>query len=397
MPCRQPPSGVELVTKNPTELALIARGVDIALARKLREERWTLAKLQQHSLQQLIEMGLTEEAACSILGNGRPPVPVESLVKTLFANRWVCCVCRDSSLPVIVHHIEPWAKSRDHSQKNLAVLCSLHHGEAHTTHSLELNLTSDRLRAGKLAWEKEVERLDPLAIFKSTQLMACQWWYFNHLRVFEIAGELGVDVTQLDGFQRARRANLCDEEGYPSIRERRMYIGPATLTLQRYMTNMLKVALGHARVQNISDDLDRGTVKRLIAEGELIFVQGSYHLSNLPPKGSGEDLVSGRRRVNDIEITFVFDRNEGTSGSARNLWLRGTQNLGCLLRVNSLRRDLNGTLQIGTTVLAIRSAHEELKSRLYEIGLLQSGLIGQEAEDDEYDQFEVAVDEESSW
>jgi hypothetical protein len=239
----------------------------------------------------------------------------------------------------------------------------------------------------KVTWEKEVECLDPLAIFKSTQLMACQWWYFNHLRIFEIAGELGVDVTQLDGFQSARRASLCDEEGYPSAR----YIGATALILQRYMTNMLKVALGYARVQNISDDLDRGTIKRLIAEGELIFVQGSYHFSNLPSNSSGEDLVSGRRRVNDIEITFVFDRNEGTSSSARNLWLKGTQNLGCLLRVNSLRRDLNGTLQIGTTVLAIRSAHEELKTRLYEIGLFKSGLKGHEAEDYEYNELEEEV------
>ena len=385
------------MTRNQTELALIARGVDITLARKLREERWTLAKLQQQNLQQLIEVGLTEEAAQTILGNGRPPIPVESLVKTLFANRWVCCVCRDPNFPVIVHHIEPWAKSRDHSEKNLAVLCSVHHGEAHTIHMLELSLTPDRLKAVKVAWEREVERLDPSAIFTSTQLMACQWWYFNHHRVFEIASELGVDFTQISGFQGARSANLCNEEGIPCIRDELMYSGTAGLILQRYMASMLKIAMGHARVQNISDDLDRGTLKRLIAEGELIFVQGSYTFSDLPAKGMDEDLVSGRRHVNDIEITFVFNRNEGTSISARYNWLRGTQNLGCLLRVNSLRRDLKGALRIGTTVLAIRSAHVELKSRLYEIGLLRSGLIGREAEDDEHDEFEEDVDEEPAW
>lgn len=39
--------------------------------------------------------------------------------------------------------------------------------------------------------------------------------------------------------------------------------------------------------------------------------------------GAGGDLVRGCRRVNNVEITFVFDRNEGTSGSARNEWLVG--------------------------------------------------------------------------
>ncbi len=376
------------MTKNPTELALIARGVNVALARALRKEKWTLAKLQQQSHQQLIDLGLTEEAVRAMRGTGRPPIPTETLVKTLFANRWVCCVCRNANLPVIVHHIEAWAESHDHSEKNLAVLCSIHHGEAHTVRTLEQNLTADRLKQIKVAWEKEVGRLDTIAIFTSTQLMACQWWYFNHLRIFEIARTHEVDLTQLNGFQGARNANLCDENGDLFESAGSMYRASAALTLQHYMTSMLEVALGNIRVQNISDDLDRGTLKCLIAEGELIFVQGSYTLSDLPQSTRGEDWVSGRRHVNGIEISFVFNREEGTSGSARNLWLRGTQNLGCLLRVNRLNKDLKGRLQIEATVLAIRSAHEELKSRIYEIGLYLSGLIGRIDEDGDNDDFE---------
>ena len=134
-------------------------------------------------------------------------------------------------------------------------------------------------------------------------------------------------------------------------------------------------------MQNISDELDRGTLKCLIAEGELVFVQGSYAFSDLPPSAHGGDWVSGRRHVNGVEISFVFNRLEGTSGSARSLWLRGTQHLGCLLRVNRLHKDL----KIEATALAIRSAHEELKSRLYEIGLYRSGLIGRDDDDDDDD------------
>lgn len=368
-------------------MALIARGIDSALARKLREEKWTLAKLQSQSLQELVDLGVDEEAASTILGDSRPPIPSDVLVRILFANRWLCCVCRDESRPIIVHHIKSWAESRDHSQDNLAVLCSVHHGEAHSTHALELTLTPDRLKAEKAAWEQEVKGLDPHAVLKATQLQGNQWWYFNHLRVFEISQQLGVAVTDLPGFRRAFDAQLCDEDGYPRCSSGPMYRGPSALILSRYMTNMLQAAMGYACVRNISDDLDRGTLKFLVTDGDLIFVQGSYRFSTLPPDSSGSDLVEGVRSANGVEITFVFDRNEGTSGSARNLWLRGINTLGCLLLVNRVQRHSRGTLHIEATVLAIRSAHHELKSRSYEIGLYQSGLIGQsDLDDDAYDE-----------
>ncbi|WP_139210997.1 hypothetical protein [Pseudomonas coleopterorum] len=159
------------------------------------------------------------------------------------------------------------------------------------------------------------------------------------------------------------------------------------------MSNMLRAAMDHACVRNISDDLDRSTLDILVTPGDLVFVQGSYHFTDMPPDGSGADMVRGRRRVNKVEIKFVFDRNEGTSSSARTEWLLGVHTLGCLLRVNKLQRDLNGVLHLAATVLAIRSAHEELKSRMYEIGLYQSGLIGHE--DEELEDFDSEHDEES--
>lgn len=371
----------------------MTRGIDSALARKLREEKWTLAKLRMQRPEKLLELGLSESVVPKILGKGRPPIPTDLLIKTLYDNRWLCCVCRDAERPVVVHHIKSWAESRDHSPANLAVLCSIHHGEAHSTHALELTLTADRLKAMKGAWEQSVSRDDQLAIFKSTQLMSCQWWYFNHLRVFEIAEHVGVEITQLKGFQGALSNGACDGEGYLCPTEGLLYVGQArSLSLYRYMSSMLKAAIGHAFVRNISDELDRGTLDILVTPGDLVFVQGSYHFTDIPD-GSGTDMVRGRRSVNKVEITFVFDRNEGTSGSARTEWLLGVRSLGCLLRANKLERDIKGILHIEATVLAIRSAHEELKTRMYEIGLYRSGLIGHEVEDEEWDDSEPDDDE----
>lgn len=383
------------MTKNRIELALIARGIDSALAEKLRKEKWTLAKLQLQTPEKLLDLGITETVVPVIHGKGRPPIPTDYLIKTLYDHRWLCCVCRDPARPIIVHHIKPWAESRDHSQANLAVLCSIHHGEAHSTHALELTLTADRLKAAKAAWEQEVTRLDPLAIFQATQLRSCQWWYFNHLRVFEIAEQVGIDITKLQGFQSSLRNGVCDEDGYLCFREGPLYVDYAPRhALYRYMSSMLEAALGHACVRNISDDLDRGTLDILITPGDLVFVQGSYHFTNIPPDGSGSDLVRARRSANNVKITFIFDRNEGTSGSARYEWLLRVRALGCLLRVNKLRKDAKGALHIEGTVLAIRDAHQDLKTRAYEVGLQKSGLIevDDDEEDDEFDIFDYEDD-----
>lgn len=49
---------------------------------------------------------------------------------------------------------------------------------------------------------------------------------------------------------------------------------------------------------------------------------------------------------------------------------------------------------IRATVLAIRDAHHELKSRMYEDGLYRSGLIGGDNEDDEFYILDFEDDEE---
>ena len=94
------------MTRNPVERALMTRGIDSALARKLREEKWTLAKLRMQRPEKLLELGLSESVVPKILGKGRPPIPTDLLIKTLYDNRWLCCVCRDAERPVVVHHIK---------------------------------------------------------------------------------------------------------------------------------------------------------------------------------------------------------------------------------------------------------------------------------------------------
>jgi hypothetical protein len=104
------------------------------------------------------------------------------------------------------------------------------------------------------------------------------------------------------------------------------------------MTEVLASVLEQAVPRNISDDLDRGTLPALLTSGDIIFVQGRHFFTSADTPDTREDLVRGRRSANQVEISFIFNRHEGTSGSARTLWLCGTQILCSIFLVNRIER-----------------------------------------------------------
>lgn len=64
----------------------MARGIHSALARKQREDKWTLAKLQSLSPEKLLDLRISEAVVPVILGEGRPPitaVPTATLHSTV--------------------------------------------------------------------------------------------------------------------------------------------------------------------------------------------------------------------------------------------------------------------------------------------------------------------------
>lgn len=373
------------MTNNKTEKALIARGFDSELAASIRKRGYTLESLKLEDDGRLSALGLSEAQVKMLRREPRPPIPMEDLTRVLFDNRWVCCVCRDSSRPIVVHHIREWSDSRDHTPANLAVLCSLHHGEAHTHHHLEQNLTALRITQFKAMWEAQVRREDAVAIQGGTVLQAETWFYFNHLRLYELSLELGVNVAALSDLPAAVTAGVCRPDGTVSKAAAAgsfMYADSDRTQLFRFMLGLLRAVLAEAPLHNISDYLDRGVLGCCLVPGDVVFVQGLHTFSPQNPAPAGSQLSRGQRSANRVVVSFVFDLSEATSSSAWSTWLRGTRNVGCLLRVQHLSR-LGTKLHIECTVLAIRSSFLELKHRLYELHLLESGLPLRNGESDE--------------
>ena len=136
------------------------RGFDSETANRLASAGYSLNSLKSLDKNSLQALNISEELIQALLQEPRPPIPTEILNKVLYESRMTCCVCRDRSQGIIVHHIHEFSDSRNHGEENLVVLCLNHHGEAHTRRELQLNLTPERLREFKARWLKDVKQYD---------------------------------------------------------------------------------------------------------------------------------------------------------------------------------------------------------------------------------------------
>jgi HNH endonuclease len=380
---REPDSG-----NNRSDLALIGRGITTTKAVKLRKEGYTLGKLQQMKKPDLEELGLNKLVIDNILGSGRPPPPTANLIEVLYANKFMCCVCRKPKRGVIVHHIKKWADSRDHAVKNLAVLCSLDHARVHTTSELTKNLDPTTLRGFKKKWEAEVAKMDPKAILDQSRQHASAWQYFNHQRLFELATQQGIRFENLDGYEVAFRLKMCTKDGLLLPRPKNtgwMYDGGDGRPLYSYVRDVLNTSLKKLTVANISDDLERGVVPAILSPGDFVLVQGAHISSPQNDRNQGPgQTTDGLRKANKVIVEFTFDRWEATSSSAHRRWLSGKVEVTSIIRVSTKSRTKSGKLRIPGTVMAIAQGFSGFKTREYSTYPYRYGvhLVNEDDDDD---------------
>jgi len=353
---------------NRTVAAFIDRGMDHRLAQTLSKRGWTLAKLKQTEPAELSALGLSDGIARKILSGRRPPIPFNELAAALIASRFTCCVCHDPQKSVVIHHIEDWAQSRDHTASNLAVLCLDHHDKAHKQGGHTRNLTHDLVHQAKHDWEAKVAKLDTRAILDASAIDSDVWWLFNHIRLFSLASDLMLDLSRVEGFAGARDRALIDNSGVPRARPPHtswMYQGGDGSPLYRYVTGVLRATLSHLTVYNISDDLDRSTLSSIVRPDQFLFLQGTFNFQTrgVAALGPGQTVV-GVRHVNGVKVSFTADRWEAVSNSAWSNWLKGRREIACALRVINVTRS-EGMIHIETTAIAISAPLGGLKTREY--------------------------------
>lgn len=358
---------------NPTVAAFMRRGFDDVRAAELHADGHTVGSLKQVSDARLEELGISAAERVALRAGARAEIPFESLARVLWANRWTCCVCRKAGRAIIVHHIRPWAESRDHSEGNLAVLCLEHHARAHTRGDLEQNLTERRLLDAKARWEEAVRHLDPMAILDATRADGFTWWWFNHRRLFELAQRYEVDVRALPSFRALVQSGIVDSEGNIAPgREKlpHLYNTGEGIFLYRYISSVAEQVLRSASIFNISEDLDRGLLARVVREGDIVLVQGRHFFKQRVKLDRGPGQVTDvHRKTNGVRISFSIDRWEATSTSAWAMWLSGTHGAASIVRVVDVQQDKDALL-IKCSALAIGFELEGLANRSYVGGLI---------------------------
>jgi hypothetical protein len=357
-----------------TLTALLARGIDSSTAKKIISQGKTVKALKILSKKELLALGLSDSCAARFIVERRDPIPADTVVEVLFSNRSRCCVCRSDDMDIILHHIDEYSSTKDHSLKNLAVLCLRHHGEVHTQRELSRNLDSKTLRKLKKAWEAEVASLDTRAILSlaNADRDTVRFDYINHFRIFEMAQAKHLVLSETNYYDQALRRHLIEaggnpvspkDLGYPDAWQR--YDFADGMFLYPYVFEVVKRVLKDTPIINVSDHLDRGWLRRILRHGDIICLQGAHtfkrHSNVTSPQ---KDKVMVTRKLKDIEFIYSIDLWDSTSNSARGVHLTGRKSAMSLAKVKTLNED-GPLLSVTCSAIAIGSGFESLKTRDY--------------------------------
>ncbi len=356
--------------KNKSFEALVSRKVDSRLAQSLLEAGHTLASLSQMSEAKLSKLSITAEAI-GYIHNHRPRIPSKVLNSVLFKSRWTCCVCHDPTKEIILHHIDEWSESRDHSEKNLVALCLNDHGKAHSQNQLSLNLNPKALKAAKKQWQQEVRASDArnLVLASAFSDNSHCWYHINHQRIFSAAKKVGVNFQQMPDYPAMLSLGLINSDGLLTLGHMsnniHAYAHGNCMVQYSYVHDVMTEYLDSIALDNVSDYLDKGSVGHRIREGDTIYLQGAFTFKDKSTAGQGLGQNRKlRRRVGGVEFVSIFDGWDSTSTSAWGCWLRGRQSAGALLKVRSIKENSN-RIKFKCTTLAVAFGLNDLKSRQY--------------------------------
>lgn len=306
-----------------TIVALMARGLDSESANKIKNSGYTLRKLKSVSDEKLKSLGLSVDFIQKIRSESRPPVPVDTANEVLFSCRYCCCICRDPLKPVILHHIEPWEKSRNHNKENLAVLCLLHHAQAHTVSELSVNLTAQRIKDAMNRWVKEAKSLDSGLAYGLMKKQTVCWDYYNPGRIFELSEQLGINFTLFKEFETLFEKGIVDNRGIFTPQSRWsvdttysshwLYFmeGPV---INAYMANITAEIAKHIMPKILNGIWSEREIKQFLKPGDAVILQGAFYFKKCSNKDNGTGQIrKAYRRAYGIRFEFEFDAYYATS------------------------------------------------------------------------------------
>jgi hypothetical protein len=348
--------------------ALLARNVELHLAKRIISEGYNLSTLKLSSTEQLESLGLTQETIKIISEENRPPISNETVIKLLYESKFTCCVCRDPSKGIIIHHIDEWHKSKSHDESNLVVLCSNHHDLAHTQKSLTLQLSPERLIGFKTQWLKAVAYQDSQTILGLIGPYS-RWDYINQNRIFECFLNMKINPTAFETYEILKAHGIINLQGL--VNPLKQWegdhppknfitdIGRLQIHFTYYLRQIVEAIIEKTAIIDITNNLNRGEIKALVKPGVFISAQlGFYFREEEIYKEFESQRKTAYYRGNKVRIHFSFNAWECTSSSGRFDHMTAKKIITPILFVNSVIEQ-DGWIDISTSCLAAGSYFNE--------------------------------------
>lgn len=366
---------------NATVSALVRRGLSTSHAESLHARGITLAKLRHFSPKQLTREGISPAAQEAIRNGKRPPVPEETALQLLYANKNVCCVCQSAIHGVIIHHIVAWSDSHNHDESNLVILCPGCHDRAHTRRDLTRNLTPEQLRHHKEQWQTEVRNARTRVLFTKQpySLSDGVWDVFNRQRLLDCANTQHIDVTSLPGANHIRDTDSEHNDKHYRW-QGRLRIGEDNE--YSFYAHLLR---------RIADEQDWVDLRRIWTKSQFdallkpntLFALTTNFRFRTPrrkaDRGPGQTRMAYYQKRR-LRVEFSFDAWECTTNSAHTCNLLGNWICTALGFVRSLE-DVHGVYTIKSTCLAIGTGFSDYVGDTPDIALMEEAQGEAEADD----------------
>ena len=350
-----------------TAKALVARGISSDLAVDIANNGYTISQLKQLPDADLKKLGLNKNFVKRLKFEARPPIPDKILNELLFESKFCCCVCRDASRPIVVHHITPWEESHSHEKDILVVLCPLHHDEAHTKRELTLSLTPQRLRSMKESWLEKVKENDNNTILSIISANYACWDFFNLNRIFELSSNFKIDFGKISTYKYLLSNGYIDIDGlfkpidkWAKIPEYYWLDMMHGHYISRYLQEVFIDMLPYLPIKILNNMWRKNDINAFCKPGDFIIVQGAFYFKTISKKSEGVGQIKlGYRKAQGIQIEFLFDAYYCTSASARGDHLCGRRVVTAFSIIREITQEL-GLLKIKCSVLALGSYFNDI-------------------------------------
>ena len=345
-----------------TAKALLARGISSDLAVNIANMGYTISDLKQLDILNLKKLGFNDRFIEDLRSEKRPPIPNQTVNELLFESRFCCCVCRNNSLPVVIHHIIPWEESHSHDKSILAVLCSIHHDEAHTKHELSITLTPERIFEFKNSWLNEVKINDQNAILGVINKNYACWDFFNLNRIFELSSNFNICLNKMKTYDYLLSYGYIEHNGFltpinswpdsPNFYWLDMING---MYICNYVSEIFLNILSYLPFKIIDIKWNKSVLKSLCHVGDFIVIQGGFYFQNIETTGNIKKTFKlAYKKKRNTKIEFIFDPWYCTSSSAKNDHLTGHRIITAFAIIREIQNTKN-LFNIKCTVLAIGS------------------------------------------